>query len=62
MKVLIIRGYKSCEFIKETVIIGNKKDKKTLINKLKYPISKYPKFDNKNYLTDTNIQTQGLLI
>ncbi len=42
--------------------IGNKKDKKTLINKLKYPISKYPKFDNKNYLTDTNIQTQGLLI
>jgi len=43
-------------------ILANKKDKKTLINKLKYPISKYPKFDNKNYLTDTNIQTQGLLI
>jgi len=43
-------------------IIGNKTDKKKLVNKLKYPILKYPKFNNKNYLTDTNIQTQGLLI
>ena len=43
-------------------IIANKKDKKNLLKKLKYPIFDYPKFQNKNYKTDTNITTQGLLI
>ena len=43
-------------------IIANKKDKKNILKKLKYPISKYPKFQNKNYKTNTNIQTQGILI
>ena len=43
-------------------IIANKKDKKNILKKLKYPIFDYPKFQNKNYKTDTNITTQGLLI
>ena len=43
-------------------INANKKDKKTIMKNLKYPISQYPKFNNKNYKTNTNIQTQGLLI
>ena len=43
-------------------IIANKKDKKNLFKKFKYQISDYPKFQNKNYKTDTNITTQGLLI
>ena len=43
-------------------IIANKKDKKNLLKKLNYPILDYPKFQNKNYKTDTNITTQGLLI
>ncbi len=43
-------------------ILANKKDKKNILKKLKYPISKYPKFQNKNYKTNTNIQTQGILI
>ena len=43
-------------------VLANKKDKKNLLKKLKYPISDYPKFQNKNYKTDTNITTQGLLI
>ena len=42
--------------------IGSKKDKKQILKQLKYPIMKYPKFENTNYKTDTNIQTQGLLI
>ena len=33
-----------------------------LLKKLKYPILEYPKFQNKNYKTDTNIPTQRLLI
>ena len=43
-------------------IIANKKDKKNILKKLKYPILEYPKFQNKNYKTNTNIQTQGILI
>jgi len=43
-------------------IIANKKDKKNILNDLKYTIYKYPKTQNKNYDTKTNIQTQGLLI
>tara|TARA_R100001594_G_C3952438_1_gene243386 strand:- start:74 stop:715 length:642 start_codon:yes stop_codon:yes gene_type:complete len=43
-------------------IVANKKDKKNLLKKLNYPILDYPKFQNKNYKTDTNITTQGLLI
>tara|TARA_R110000824_G_scaffold290868_1_gene479342 strand:- start:4600 stop:5256 length:657 start_codon:yes stop_codon:yes gene_type:complete len=43
-------------------IIANKKDKKNLFKKIKYPISDYPKFQNKNYKTDTNIPTQRILI
>ena len=43
-------------------ILGNKKDKKNLLKKIKYPILDYPKFQNKNYITNTNIQTQGILI
>jgi len=42
--------------------IGNKKDKKQILKQLKYPVMKYPKFQNTNYKTDTNIRTQGLLI
>ena len=42
--------------------IGSKKDKKQILKQLKYPVMKYPKFQNTNYKTDTNIQTQGLLI
>lgn len=43
-------------------LLANKKDKKNLLKKLNYPILDYPKFQNKNYKTDTNITTQGLLI
>jgi len=43
-------------------IVANKKDKKNLLKKIKYPISDYPKFQNKNYKTDTNIPTQRILI
>jgi hypothetical protein len=43
-------------------VLANKKDKKNLLKKLKYPISDYPKFQNKNYKTDTNIPTQRILI
>ena len=43
-------------------VLANKKDKKNLLKKLKYPILEYPKFQNKNYKTDTNIPTQRLLI
>ena len=43
-------------------IIANKKDKKNLLKKLKYPILDYPKFQNKNYTTNNQIQTQGILI
>jgi len=42
--------------------IGNKKDKKQIFKQLKYPIMEYPKFKNTNYKTNTNIQTQRLLI
>ena len=42
--------------------IGSKKDKKQILKQLKYPVIEYPKFQNTNYKTDTNIQTQGLLI
>jgi hypothetical protein len=43
-------------------ILGNKKDKKSLLKKIRYPILNYPKFQNKNYITNTNIQTQRILI
>ena len=43
-------------------IIGNKKDKKNILNKLKYPIFQYPKFKNINYKTNNNINTQFKLI
>ena len=43
-------------------IIANKKDKKTIMKNFKYPIIDYPKFKNKNYKTNTDIKTQGLLI
>jgi hypothetical protein len=43
-------------------VLANKKDKKNLLKKLKYPILDYPKFKNKNYKTDTNIFTQRVLI
>ena len=43
-------------------IIANKKDKKMIMQNLKYQVSKYPKFNNTNYETNTNIKTQGLLI
>ena len=42
--------------------IGNKNDKKQILKQLKYPVMEYPKFQNTNYKTNTNIQTQGLLI
>ena len=42
--------------------IGSKKDKKEILKQLKYPIMDYPKFENTNYKTNTNIKTQGLLI
>ena len=42
--------------------IGSKKDKKQILKQLKYPVMEYPKFQNTNYKTNTNIQTQGLLI
>ena len=43
-------------------IIGNKKDKKNILKKLKYPIFQYPKFKNINYKTNNNISTQFKLI
>tara|TARA_R110002153_G_scaffold267969_1_gene432374 strand:- start:50 stop:670 length:621 start_codon:yes stop_codon:yes gene_type:complete len=43
-------------------ILGNKKDKKNLLKKINYPILEYPKFKNKIYKTNTNIQIQGILI
>ena len=43
-------------------IVADRKDKKTIMKNLKYPIFDYPKFNNKNYKTNTNIKTQGLLI
>ena len=42
-------------------IIANKKDKKQILKNFKYPILDYPKFKNKNYKTNTNIETQGVL-
>tara|TARA_R100001440_G_scaffold54329_1_gene74116 strand:- start:40 stop:720 length:681 start_codon:yes stop_codon:yes gene_type:complete len=43
-------------------IVANKKHKKQILKKLKYPIKEYPKNQNINYKTDTNIETQGLLL
>ncbi len=43
-------------------IVANKKKKKELLSKINYPIVDYPKLENKNYKTDTQIPTQGLLI
>ena len=42
-------------------IIANKKDKKKLLKELKYPISPYPKGENKNYKTSNKINTQFML-
>ena len=42
-------------------IIGNKKDKKNIINKLKYPKLKYPKTPSEKYSTNFNIPTQHIL-
>ncbi len=42
-------------------VIANKKDKKQILKNFKYPILDYPKFKNKNYKTNTNIETQGVL-
>ena len=39
-----------------------KKDKKKICKSLKYPIMEYPKFVNKNYETNTKIETQYLLV
>ena len=43
-------------------IVALKKDKKKICKSLKYPIMEYPKFVNKNYETNTKIETQYLLV
>jgi len=41
--------------------VGSKKDKKILLNALKYPINNYPKGDTKRYDSGGNVATQGML-
>lgn len=43
-------------------INANKRDKKHIIKNLKYGLESYPKSKNENYKTNTNIETQFLLI
>jgi hypothetical protein len=40
---------------------GNKKDKKTLTNLLKYQLEPYPKGDSKKYNSGSKVETQGIL-
>jgi len=43
-------------------IVGNKKDKKNLKNRLNYKIQDYPKGDLSYYDSGNTVQTQGLLL
>ncbi len=43
-------------------LVGNKKQKKDMLSKLKYPILPYPKGDNKRYDASYEPPTQGVLI
>ena len=41
--------------------VGNKSQKKTMLNALKYEVMPYPKGDTKRYDSGTTVKTQGML-
>ena len=45
------------------LVVGNKREKKDIYNKIKYPLDlPYPKGESKYYKNDTDIETQLLLM
>ena len=64
---IIISKYPDIEFKKVSrkhryfQFLGNKRDKKEMLNKLKYEIQTYPKGDNNRYDAGFKPQVQGLL-